>query len=652
VSAILAVVHEPGRPVDRAVVASMQQRLAHHGTAATWTADSVALSHVDRQRGDRTPRVHLRPEAGLALVADLRLDNRDDLQRALGSHPAPRAERSDADLLLSAYERWGAACVEHLIGAFAFVLWDGRRRRLVGARDPLGMRPFCYAQVGSTVACASEPKALLALPGITTRLDEVRLAGFLAHYHHEVARSFFADIARLPPAHLLIAEDGHVTTRRYWDFDLRARTRLPSPEAYAEALREHVAEAVRCRLPDEGTTGILLSGGLDSSSVACLAVPALQERGQDTLPAFASVLPDDHEGPEEDERYYLDVLVQHQPAIDVHPVWAEGRTPFDGLERRLWLCDGPFRDAFHYMTDALYESARQHGVRVLLDGYGGDYAASYVGRGAWSDLLRRGRWIQLVQLLRRRDAVYGLPGNLAHRLIKPIIPDRFLRAYRRLRGIDDADVLGLHDAFIHPDFARRIDLVERIQAAWRRKEPYRTVADVPRAIYDGLMRSGSIPGAAEDRAPVLAQHGMQAHSPMLDVRLLQYCLSIPSEQFVYDGYPRGLIRRAMQDVLPAEVRLRRDKMPFTPDFHRRVWASRDKLREELSAARVDGMVHSYLDVDAMQRALEEGPHLSRARQVHCALQLTSGMVVMQFLRMLEAEYRTSMPPKKPGSFLR
>jgi asparagine synthase (glutamine-hydrolysing) len=529
--------------------------------------------------------------------------------------------------------------VEHLIGAFAFVLWDGRRQRLLGVRDHLGMRPFCYAQVGATVACASEPKALLVLPGITTRLDEVRLAGFLTHHHHEVGRSFFADVARLPPAHLLIAEDGHVTTRRYWNFDLRARTRLSSPEAYADALREHLDEAVRCRLPESGTTGILLSGGLDSSSVACLAVPALQERGQATLPAFASVLPDDHEGPEEDERHYLDALARHQPAIDVHPVWAEGRTPFDGLERRLWLCDGPFRDAYHFMTDALYETAEQHGVQILLDGYGGDFVVSNVGRGAWSDLLRRGRWIRLVRLLRRREEVFGLPGNLARRLVKPLMSDRLLHSYRRLRGIDAADVLGLDDTLIQPEVARRIGLAERIRTVWGQADPYRTVADVSGKMRRGLVNSGHIPGAVEDRSPVLADLGMRIRSPLLDVRLLQFCLSIPSEQFVYDGYPRGLIRRAMNGVLPDPVRLRKDKMPFAPDFHRRVWPCTAELRKEFAVAAADPTVRAYVNIDKVQQSLEQGPReTARIAEMRSALDVISCTMVIRFLQMLKRGY--------------
>ena len=204
------------------------------------------------------PQPIVSAEGDLVLVADARLDNRDQLAADFSLQRGELAVRSDGFLILLAYRRWHDRCAEHLLGDFAFVLWDRRHRTLYCARDPAGLRPLYYHVNSNFFAVASTPRTLMRLAGLRRRLDEEKLANFLLDLD-EPQQSFYKGVRRLAPAHWLQANASHLETSRYGHLDPNKRLHLSSDVEYLEAFREVFSQAVNARLRASTPIAIQLS---------------------------------------------------------------------------------------------------------------------------------------------------------------------------------------------------------------------------------------------------------------------------------------------------------------------------------------------------------------------------------------------------------
>jgi asparagine synthase (glutamine-hydrolysing) len=207
----------------------------------------------------------------MAITGDVRLDNRVELAQRLGRPGLPGGTLSDGELIIAAYERWGEDCATHLLGDFAFALWDGRQRTLFCARDVFGVKPFYYHQSSDLFAFASDVDGVLSVPGVPTRLNQLRLSDYLLALSGDPASTIYEDVSRLPPARTMTVNAGGASLRRYWTPDAVTELHLGSEEEYDEAFRHVLEIAVRDRMPSEHAVGAFLSGGLDSSSIVCAA---------------------------------------------------------------------------------------------------------------------------------------------------------------------------------------------------------------------------------------------------------------------------------------------------------------------------------------------------------------------------------------------
>jgi len=435
--------------------------------------------------------------ADLVLTADARLDNRDELCSLL---PAP-CGFTDAELILAAYERWAERCPEHLLGDFAFAIWDARRQIVFCARDHFGVKPFYYHhRPGRLFALASEIKGLLALPDVPRRLNETRVADYLVPLLEDKVITFYEDIVRLPPAHRMMVTREAVRIERYWALDPEREIHLKSDAEYAAAFREIFTEAVRCRLRSAFPVGSMLSGGLDSSSIVCVARKLLAEEGRGPLHTFSAVF---DEVPEADERPYINAVVARN-RVAPHIVRGDQLSPLDDLDRMLAMQDEPFYAPNLFLHWGLYQAACAAAVRVILDGLDGDTTVSH-GIGYLRELAGSGHWLRLAR------EVWGLSRQLdvsARRIllakvIKPLLPGA-VRLSRTRAG---------SDRVVAPDLARRVGLSDRVRAFDRdRLLPPRTgCARVePRAALPLLRQAarGVLPRAA----------GRSKAAPRLDAR--------------------------------------------------------------------------------------------------------------------------------------
>ncbi|HET6639739.1 MAG TPA: asparagine synthase-related protein, partial [Gemmatimonadota bacterium] len=469
-----------GTPVEAAAMDAMSRRLEHRGPhgSTVWSSGPVALGHRmlrTTPEAERETQPLPAPGGEIVLVADLRLDNREELfaalDRSLRPTRPPNEIPADADLVLASYRAWGERCVERWIGDFAVAIWDGPNRRLLCARDPFGVKPLYYHyRDGRLFAFASEVEALFALPEVPDEIDDFEVARHLqVPLGGDASTTYYAHVRRVLPAHALTVSEKGLGFRRHWSVDPTRELELADDREYAEALRESFVEAVRCRLRSSTPVACMLSGGMDSASIACVAADLLQSAGKPPLHTFSAIYP---AVPESDERRFIDdVLGGHR--MTPHFFAADAVDPIADIDRMNRLIGGANWGGNLYLNWVLYGMAAEAGAGVVLDGFDGDTTLSH-GTGYLSELAMAGRWLELgwtsVAFSRRRDrpVVSDLLGLIRLGIRHPTrgtVVGSLLRRYRpkgaRAQAGDGPPARRF--PLLNPDFAARFS--ERIVAA-------------------------------------------------------------------------------------------------------------------------------------------------------------------------------------------
>lgn len=491
------------------------------------------------------------------LMMDGRLDNRHELLTALD---LPEAI-SDARCVLAAYEAWGDGFAARLNGEFAIAIYDNAERRLLLARDAIGIRPLYYFHSDRLVAFASEIKALLAHPDIPLKVDDEGLADFMLTSSRPIDRqeiTCFAGISALVPAHLAVATPDRFDTRRYWDFDSGRTLSLRSFGDYADAFKSHFAEAVRRRMRSAAPVAISVSGGLDSSSIYCQAQQLSGGRGISYIGA---------QGSEADEDEYLREIER----VYKTPIERFSIEPLSGLVEgapdQIRANETPLIDYSWQVSRQQHAHAAAGGSRVLLTGHWGDqvlfssaYLVDLFGRLSWPTIRRHLRqyasWYSVDEgrSLSRRFVV-----DLArHHVPRSIVPPlKWMR--RRLFGVERPRPW-FSDAFLD----RALRFANRPATIGHGFHSAQA-----RAIYFEA-RSKYHVHCVEWHNKIAAQYALDVSFPMLDRDLLAFLMAIPGEMQNHDGVPRAILREAMRGVLPERIRTRRSKGDFSGVVNRGV----------------------------------------------------------------------------------
>lgn len=588
-SGILAVLARDGGGVDPSVLESATDRLAPWGPHASGTVRDgpAALGHRLLWATPEAGRVdHPVARGDVVVTADARLDNRGELTSALDAAP----DVADAELIATAYERWGEDCPDRLLGAFAFAVWDRTRERLFCARDHTGLKPL-YAVTGpSTAAVASAAPPLLALPGVSDAPDDHRVGDYLAGLFADRRRSFFDSIERIPPGHARTITAEGVDERCYWslaDVDpLPSAPRERYERRFGELFEAAVSDRLRCHEP----VGSLLSGGVDSSSIVCVGGRLRAARGEAPLHTFSAVF---DEIPACDEREYVQAVRDAVQTVP-HDVHGDRIGPLGDLDELLDVRGEPYYPSLFTLIPTLYGTASEAGVRAVLHGYGGDQTMGSDVRGYLRGLVRRGQlrtFAREVRAYRRRYPWLRWRGVLGRDVLRPLVPEPL----RRLRhaAFDDERYVANALASIDPAFARRSGLVDRLAED--------AVASPPRsqrALRREALTTDEPPFNLELNAAAGAAAGVEPRYPYLDKRLVAFAVALPPGTTVRNGLDRTIVRNGLADDLPTAVRERDDKTEFSPNV---VHGVETYELDRIEAALFDGApaAGTYLDVDAL-----------------------------------------------------
>jgi asparagine synthase (glutamine-hydrolysing) len=538
------------------------------------------------------------------LVADLRLDNRDELIAALAISAAQAKTMCDAALLLAAIERCGADCCERLIGDYAFALWDAAERCLVLARDFLGSRPLHYFRGSGFVAIASMPKGLHALYEIPRAPNEERLAEFLTLMPESGSATFFEHIEKVETGSIVTIDASGVRTRRHWQWSGR-KLALSRSEDYVEGLRHHLDQAVRCRLRGaNGAVAAHLSAGFDSSSVAATAARLLAPSGGKVV-AFTAVPHAGYDLPVPkykigDEGPLAALTAAMYPNIEHVLVRSGHRSPLDELDRSFFLYDRPLLNICNNVWgSAIADEARRRELTVLLTGQLGNMTLSYDGGELLAELVRAGQWIQwgraaaaIVRARHRR-----LRGVMAAS-VGPWLPPRLWLWFTRIFHGYNYEI-NRYSA-IDPARLAELDLPARARGLDFSHRP-RKDGVAMRLLVLGRVDLGNYTIGA------LGGWGLDMRDPTADRRLVEFCLSVPTEEFYKNGVARALAKRVLADRLPAEVLGAKARGLQAIDWHEGLTAARPQLAEEVSRLEQIAPAERALDLKRMRRLVENWP---------------------------------------------
>ncbi len=489
---------------------------------------------------------------------------------------------SDTEVILAAYRRWKHDAFTRMNGMFAIALWDGEARELLCARDRFGVKPFAYQWDGRTFAFASEPKALVLTQAhrIAPRLSAVRDLVALDWVDHRAA-TFFEGVRALPPGHLMGVSAGGVWIRRWWSLD-PARRAAGRAQDWPQQFAELFTDAVRIRMRADVEVGSCLSGGTDSSAVVTTAARMTPQ----PMHAFTCAY---DEGPAFDERPYVCATVASSGAIS-HLVVPDGDDLWPILDRLTFQQDEPTAGPGVYSQWKVMELAHQAGLRVLLDGQGGDETLAGYERYLplrLRDLLASGRLGAFAagfgDVARRLGPTHALALTL-----ESWIPKRLFARLRRAFGQGKDRVLG--PALRRIAHEGRLAPPRGFRSAVARQQAF----DLLQRLLPSLLRY-------EDRNSMA--FSIETRLPFLDYRLVEFAFALPDEAKLDGSFTKAILRRALADHIPAAVLLRRDKMGFETPAD--VWL-RGRERAELKRRLLTpGPLHEWLEPGPLAAALDQ-----------------------------------------------
>jgi asparagine synthase (glutamine-hydrolysing) len=554
-SGIAGIYYLDGRPVEHGDLQRMLDSIAHRGPdgSGVWVDGAVGLGH--RMLRTTPESLHEKLPLGdktgeLAITADARIDNRDELLSALNFNGRRHEAIADSEIILAAYAKWDERCPERLLGDFAFAIWDGRKKKLFCARDPLGIKPFFYYFDGKTFYWGSEPRVIYEDSKISKEPNLTLICLYLLNRFDEREETLYKDIYRLLPSHFMVLENGHLKKGQYWDIDPNYAIRYKTDQEYAECFLELFKKAIRARLRSNGPVGALLSGGLDSSSIVCTAQMLYREGviPNNTFETFSIV----YDKLPCDERSYI-----HEVALK----WNFHANDFI-YERNLSSVDfeqtGRFSDVGYFPTlichAPAFRYAQQKGIKSMLNGVGGDDLLA-VDFAHLTDLMLEWNPPKLFKQLRHDSALYSRsPYSIfIDYCIKPLIPRPIKTSIKQILKPFRGNGI---PPWLNVACLKKAGVEERLRAAARPKT-FPTFSQ--QHIYNVLLY-GWNRNIASDMVERFGGHfGMESRYPFFDKSLVQFLIAVPEEQRWRGEWPKAILRLAMDGILPELVRMRKDK---------------------------------------------------------------------------------------------
>ena len=548
-----------------------------------WGTDSFNVARISRES------ISQQPKSGnvqiLFVAPSLRIDNAEALKAALNL----TSDSTNADLIQSAWRRWGRDMAHHLKGAFAFALFDSASHSIYAARDIFGLCPLYYSLDDQRFIVAESSGLVRALCDDNPALDKLMLADFIAGTVIETERTFFQSILRLPSAHTLSISSEDVALSRYW-----AHSDVPrddAPDDIEIAFRDAFDKSVR-RSHHSGKTTLMLSGGLDSSAIA--ASLHANGIGDSPIPALSMTYDETkgwNDGP------HLEAMSQHCE-IELHKVPSDDHDPLSDMEHWLRVMDGPYLPPGHSVSFRLLPLASKLGYTHVFSGHGGDENVSH-GFGRLNELGKQRRWLTLWRELAGAQNLYGGSRPALFRRYLSHIPliRKIERRLARRKKTTANPRQPVDNQNISKSLSREIDA-----GRYTPNQPKRRLDHDERMLHEHALTHPVQTLSLEVFDICARASGVTVHMPFYDQELMELSLRAPSEWKLRKGQTRFLLRESLRGRVPETVRLRQDKFDFSRNFQRGLFRNPDcllKLTDPETSS-----LDEYVNIDRL-RALRD-----------------------------------------------
>lgn len=595
-SGIAGIFYRKGRQVEQEQLDVMLSALTHRGPDGchSWKMRNVGLvfAHlITTPEGKHESLPLYDKEADLVITADARIDNREELVNRLRL-ARPLASLADSTLICESYKRWGKECPAHLIGDFAFAIWDNRRQELFCARDHIGVRPLYYHICEEYILFASELNVIFSTVDKQFVYNDKRIVDYLNLQEDNNTYTFYRDIVRLPPAAILSVDSCGQQITYCWQVENAPLLDRPEDDNWcAERFKELFFEAVSCRMRSISPIGCNLSGGLDSSSVVCTAGRLVKEPNRLFSFAFNFDSLPDHQMKLIDEREYQKAVVS-VVAAEHFSLRGEQCEPFEHLAELIEAYGQPFFFPHLYLNSRIWSRAAGKNIRVMLDGHDGDSVVSH-GYESLQQLARDGRLLSLysqVSALARRNGL-SRKQLINKYMIYPFWRAPLVQLVQRLRWQLQPE--RFINRILHPEYGLAY-------GAHITARPENTTLRSATSTHLKRLTNPLLTSGCEMINIFASKHQIECRSPFLDRRLMEFCFRLPPEKKLHDGWTRYIMRAAMKDVLPEKVRLRVGKSDLSPGF---LYNLLDKHETALNA--VISESHPFLDSRVNKAVLRE-----------------------------------------------
>ncbi len=609
--------------------------------ARCWPSDRQGLKSVGSgflgiQQRDNTPQsvASRQPviEEDVAAIFDGRLDNRTELARELALQDD--ITTPDDAFVLAAYRKYGPGFAKYLLGDFSIALLDRRANTLLLVRDHMGVKPLFVARANGLVAFASSMAPLVRLPFVDCREDSLWIVDFLESVKVSPDDTPYLGIKSVPPATVMEFGTGVESHERFW--------RLPKPgelpvhdltdEQAVARFSELFEQAVACRLPGIGDTASEFTAGLDSSAVVATAAPLMEQQGRG-LHTFSHVLPEDTPSPAKqvgNERADIGDILTQYPGLRHHWITDEDTDQLTAMARTIRAHGGLQRRDLNSIGQQLPELMQRHDLRVLLSGFGGDQLVTSHGAGYPHSLAKEGAWDALRAFTEHEATTRA-------RLRQAAFRTNFGRkswgaAVRVLRAVEEltkARSSRFGKALSHGYPFRRAAFPSR-PVAGSVEEREHTVITHPLISY-----------RLQDSAVGAGSFGFEYRYPMLDIRLLEFCLSLPATVKRTAVMDRRMVRLAMAGKLPDKVRLRHRKAGSVPSAFVNHMRSINRFTELYRESFGNPLACSYVDLGRMVEESEQARRMGTFGKNVSKRQLMRAAELCLWTKYVEEEVGTS-----------
>ena len=602
-SAIFGILDLKGRPVDLVWIKSMQEDLAHRGPDGhgLYREHSLVLGHqllqvTPESMYDKSPY----EEDGFVITANARLDEREALMARLQIVGEEREKITDSILMLRSYRKWGKDFVKDIYGDFSFAIWDKEKKELFCARDQMGVKPLLYYFQDNRFVFSTELRAIVKLPFVKTEIDHSHLRDQVIGICDIPDRTSWKNIVRLRAASILYLSSSGIAISQYWEPEYNRNSKYKSEEQSALALREILERVIAEHTRVIGGVGVPLSGGLDSSTIACLAARKLALENKNLTTASSVLNPTFTETDIKDELGYIQTVLQQEKNIDSTFIYNTDLEFLGNLDEKFNRHYTTFNNSY-YVDEALYNQFKLKSVRRVLSGYLGDITTSNSTIYPLPHLLLAGRLGTFFKL--SRNMKKNMEGNffsfIINNILIPVAPMFLLKEGYRFKGHKipwDINTLPLHFSSLEKHQLQKRSTAYHKNYIVHQLQISRNIWATPWENFEEDWDCGS------------SHHQIEITYPLLDRRVVELLLQLPVEHFYSDGLDRGLIRKAMDGILPEKNRKRKNKYHYSPGhFHiikRDIIRIKSLLTDKKLNAQMENMVDNTKMISQLEKIVE------------------------------------------------